>query len=215
MQLPFTTEQFFDVLRAYNTSVWPAQVLLLALAVAAIILVFIPRRWSGEAISAILASLWAWLGFTYHLTFFAPINPLAYVFAAVSVAGSLVFIWQGVIRRRLEFIWIFNVQSSVGLVLVIFALVVYPAWTTLSGHHYPALPTFGLPCPTTLFTLGLLGFATPPYPRSPLVVPVLWCFIGAQAAFLLGVHADLMLIVAAIFGIVLLTRPGFLNPSRP
>lgn len=47
MQLPFTVEQFFDVIRAYNMAVWPAQVVLLVLAVAAIVLVVFPRRWSG------------------------------------------------------------------------------------------------------------------------------------------------------------------------
>ena len=62
MLLPFTTEQFFEVFRAYNTTVWPAQVLLLALAVAALILVFVHLRWSGAVVSAILACLWAWLG---------------------------------------------------------------------------------------------------------------------------------------------------------
>lgn len=208
MQLPFTTEQFFDLLRAYNTRVWPAQVFLLALAVTAVVLVFVPRRWSGMAISAILAFLWAWLGLAYHLAFFASINPLAYVFAAVSIAGAVVFAWQGVIRRRLEFSWNFNARSAVGLALVSFALVVYPAWSTFSGHRYPELPTFGLPCPTTLLTLGLLSFVTAPYPRSPIVVPVLWCFVGAQAAFLLGVQADLGLVVAGIFGILLLVRTG-------
>jgi hypothetical protein len=88
----------------------------------------------------------------------------------------------------------------------VFALVAYPAWNSFSGHRYPAFPTFGLPCPTTLFTLGLLAFLTAPYPRSPLLVPLLWCFVGAQAAFLLGVRADLALLVAGVFGIVLLAR---------
>jgi hypothetical protein len=206
MQLPFTAEQFFDVFRAYNTTVWPVQVFLLMLAVAAVVFVFMPRRWSGAAVSAILAALWAWLGLAYHLAFFASINPLAYVFASLSVAGALAFFWQGVVHRRLEFRWAANARAAVGLVLVVFALLVYPAWSTLTGHGYPALPTFGLPCPTTLFTLGIFAFATPPYPRIALVVPVLWCFVGAQAAFLLGVQADLGLLVAGAFGMVLLIR---------
>jgi hypothetical protein len=206
MQLPFTVEQFFDVFRAYNTTVWPAQVLLLGLAVAAVVLVFVPRRWASVGISAILACLWAWLGLAYHLAFFAPINPLAYPFAALSVAGAVVFLWQGIVRRRLVFRWAVSGRSAAGLVLVVFALVVYPAWTSFSGHGYPALPTFGLPCPTTLFTLGLLAFLAAPYPRGPLVVPLLWCFVGAQAAFLLGVQADLALLVAGVFGLVLLAQ---------
>ena len=89
---------------------------------------------------------------------------------------------------------------------MIFAWFIYPAWTYLAGHRYPAFPTFGLPCPTTLFTIGLLAFLVKPYPRSAFVVPVLWCFVGAQAAFAFDVSADLGLIVAGVLGVVLLIR---------
>jgi hypothetical protein len=206
MQLPFTVEQFFEVIRAYNMAVWPAQVLLVTLAVAAVVLVTFPQRWSDVAISLILATLWAWLGLVYHLAFFTPINPLAYAFAAISVAGGAVLFWHGVIKRRLVFRWIAGVRSRLGLGLVAFALVVYPVWSATSGHAYPTLPTFGLPCPTTLFTIGMLAFVSAPYPRGPLIAPVLWCFVGAQAAILFDVHADLGLIIAGIFGIVLVLR---------
>lgn len=147
-----------------------------------------------------------WLGLVYHLAFFSAINPLAYVFAGVSVAGGLVFFWQGVVRRRLDFRWTRSARSYIGLVLLVFALIVYPAWTVFAGHGYPAFPTFGLPCPTTIFTIGLLAFTVAPYSRSPLVVPVLWCFVGGQAAFLLDVPPDSGLIAAGLVGIVLLLR---------
>jgi len=211
MQLPFTVEQFFDVIRSYNTAVWPAQLVLLALALVAVVLVVLPQRWSGAGVSLILATLWAWLGLVYHLAFFTTINPLAYAFAAISVAAAAAFFWHGVILRQLEFRWVISARVGVGFAFVVFALIVYPAWSTFSGHGYPALPTFGLPCPTTLFTIGILAFAVPPYPRSVLIGPVLWCFVGAQAAFLFGVHADLGLIVAGVFGLVLLARSAGVN----
>jgi hypothetical protein len=204
--LPFTSDQFYAVFGAYNEAVWPAQLFLVALAVLALVLVAFPRKWSGRAVSLILALLWAWLGLAYHLAFFASINPLAYVFAAVSATGALVFIWQGVIRRRLRFQLARSVRAAVGVALVVFALFIYPAWSVYSGHGYPEMPSFGLPCPTTLFTMGLLAFLVPPYPRSTLAVPVLWCLVGAQAAFLLGVWQDLGLLVAAAVGAVLIAR---------
>ena len=206
MELPFSIEQFYDVFRAYNTAVWPTQVILLALALIAVSLVFVRQRWSEVVISAILALLWLWLGLAYHFAFFATINPLAYGFAALSVAGGLVFVWQGVIHRRLEFKWHPGGRSYAGLALIVFALAVYPAWSVYAGHSYPALPTFGLPCPTTIFTIGLMAFLVAPYPRGPLVVPVLWCLIGGQAVFLLGVPPDSGLFAAAAMGIVLLWR---------
>ena len=204
MQLPFSIEQFYDVFRAYNTSIWPAQVLLLALAFVAVALVFVRQRWSDVVISAILALLWVWLGLAYHLAFFTAINPVAYGFAAVSVAGGLVFFWQGVVHRRLVFHWSPGGRAFAGLAVVVFALAVYPAWSVYAGHGYPALPTFGAPCPTTIFTLGLMAFVVAPYPRGPLVVPVIWCFVGGQAVFLLGVPPDAGLIAAGFMGIFLL-----------
>ena len=208
MRLPFTVEQFHEVFRAYNETLWPAQVFLVGCAVVAIGLVLAPRRGSGVALSAILAFLWAWVALAYHLAFFSRINPLAYAFAALSLAGALAFLWQGVVLRRLRFAWAGGGRAIAGTGLILFALVVYPAWSMQAGHPYPAMPTFGLPCPTTLFTIGLLAFLVPPYPRSVFVVPILWCFVGGQAAFLLGVYPDLGLLAAGGIGVVLAWRSG-------
>lgn len=212
MAIPFTIEQFHGLFRDYNTAVWPAQWLLLAMALVAIAAVLRPRHWSGVAVSVILGALWAWIAIAYHLIFFAPINPAAYAFAALSLAGAGVFIWQGAIRRRLVFQWAPGPKATAGAALIFFALVVYPIWSALAGHPYPQTPTFGLPCPTTIFTIGLLCFAVPPTPRSPLIVPVLWCLVGAQAAFLLGMQPDLSLIVAGLMGMGLLATAG--QPHR-
>lgn len=205
MTIPFTVEQFYAVFREYNEAVWPLQWLLLSLALVAFALVFINRRASGVAISAILASFWTWMALAYHVAFFARINPLAYAFAAISIAGALVFLWQGVFRDRLQFGFLRGMRSAVGSVLVAFALVVYPAWSWSAGHGYPEMPTFGLPCPTTLFTIGMLAFLLPPFPRSLFVIPILWSLVGGQAALFLHVPQDFGLFVAAAVGIILMS----------
>jgi len=208
MGIPFTIEQFYGVFRAYNIAVWPAQWFLVLLSVAAVVLVLVARRGSGVAVSAILGALWAWIAVVYHLAFFARVSPPAYGFAALSAAGAAVFIWQGVIRRRLTFKWTSDLKSAAGVTLIVFALAVYPVWSIYAGHSYPEMPTFGLPCPTTIFTIGLLCFAVQPLPRSPLIVPLLWCLVGAQAAFFLGVQPDLGLIVAGAVSVGLLATAG-------
>ena len=213
MELPFTAAQFYGVFRDYNTTLWPVQLLLLALAVAAVILVMRPRAGSGVAVSAILALLWGWMGLAYHLAFFTSISPPAYAFAAVFLAGDLVFFWQGVVRRRLEFRWPAGARGVTGLVLVVYALVVYPLWSHFAGQPYLESPTFGLPCPTTIFTMGLLACLVKPYPRSVFVVPILWSLVGVQAAFLLAVPQDLGLAVVAAVGLVLIARARSPAPS--
>lgn len=206
MELPFTPAQFYAVFRDYNVAVWPTQWLLLALACIAVGLAVRPARWSGVGVSAILAFLWTWTAVAYHMVFFTRISPAAYAFAAVSLVGAATFAWQGVFHRRLTFRWIGGWRSVAGATLIAYALLVYPTWLFLAGHAYPAMATFGLPCPTTLFTIGMLAWAVPPYPRGPLVVPVLWCLVGAQAAVLLDVPPDYGLVLAAIVGIGLLVR---------
>jgi hypothetical protein len=208
LRLPFSVDQFFEVIRRYNESVWPAQVLLLLVGLAAIVLLALKRPWSGVAISGILALLWAWIGLVYHLAFFTSINPLAYVFGALSLVGAGAFVWLGVVRRELNFAVRRDARSVVGLVLMAFALLIYPAWSTLAGHAYPNLPTFGLPCPTTIFTIGMLAMALEGKARIALVVPILWSLVGGQAAFLLDVPPDLGLLAAGLIalGLALQTR---------
>lgn len=78
MEIPFTVEQFFGVFADYNTTLWPAQVILTGVALAAMVLVLVPHRWADAAVSAILAALWVWIALAYHLAFFTSISPPAY-----------------------------------------------------------------------------------------------------------------------------------------
>jgi hypothetical protein len=218
MRLPFTIEQFFGVFRQYNNTVWPAQVLLLLLAVLVVIFIALRRPSSGVAVSAILSFLWLWIGGAYHLAFFATINPLAFGFGTLSIIGSILFVWQGVIRRQLEFALARDFRTGIGISLVAFALVIYPVWATKTGHGYPELPTFGLPCPTTIFTIGVLALATGAGLRTVLTVPILWSLVGSQAALLLDVKPDLGLFVAGVVAIGLFiwsTSTQKFSPSRP
>lgn len=208
MRLPFSVDQFFAVIRQYNEAVWPTQVLLLMMGLAAIALLLWKRSWSSVAISGILALLWTWMGVAYHLAFFTSINPLAYVFGAISLVGAAVFVWVGVLRRELDFIPRRDGQGLMGMVLVVFALLIYPAWSSIAGHAYPNLPTFGLPCPTTIFTIGMLAMAVGSKVRVALVVPILWSLVGGQAAFLLDVPPDWGLLAAGLIAIGLAFRVG-------
>jgi hypothetical protein len=206
MRLPFTTAQFFDVIRAYNEAVWPWQFALGALAVVALLLAFTRKPWASRVAWGILALLWTWIGIAYHFAYFARINPAAYGFGALFLLGALAFLWFGLIRGQAQFRLGRDGRSVLGLALVLYALLAYPIWSSVSGHAYPRLPTFGLPCPTTIFTVGMLSLARGRLSRLVFVAPVLWCVIGVQAAFLLDVVPDLGLGVAGLIALVLALR---------
>ena len=205
--MPFTAEQFFDVFVRYHAGVWPAPVVSTALAMLALAFVFRPRASTDRWVAAILSLLWAWMAIGYHAAYFTRINPMAWAFAALFGLGAIVFAWVGVVRARLRFDARRTPRRWVGIALVLFALVIYPALGHAFGQRYPAVPTFGLPCPTTIFTLGVLLMARPPVPRVLFVVPVLWTAIGTSAAFALGVWQDLTLLVAGVAGLAALLRP--------
>jgi hypothetical protein len=206
--LPFTVEQFLNVFAQYNVAVWPAPIVLTALAALCVLAMFTRLRSRGLLVSAVLGVLWLWLALAYHWAFFSRINPLAGAFAAVSIAGALLFLWHGVHHRRLHFRWQSRPMDWAGAALVGYALLAYPLLNVLTGHRYPGTATFGLPCPTTLFTVGMLAWLEPPFPRSVLVVPTLWCLVGVQAAFLLDMPADLALAPAALTALVLMAKPA-------
>jgi hypothetical protein len=86
MQLPFTSEQFFDLFAAYNAALWPVLLALWITSAIAAVLLVSGRRPSDRWISALLAAHWMWSAVAYHAVFFTRINPAAWLFAVLFIA---------------------------------------------------------------------------------------------------------------------------------
>lgn len=202
--MPFTVEQFLGIFQSYNLSVFPMQIIAYALGLVALFLVFKNR--SGQLIAAILSFMWLWNGIVYHGLFFSTINKMAFGFAAIFVLQGLLFAWSGVFRKKLTFDY---PQSQLFLTIAILAIsysmVVYPALGMLLGHSYPWAPMFGIaPCPTTIFTFGLLLLAGPRTPRYLVIVPLAWSVIGFGAALNFGIKEDIGLLITGIVATALM-----------
>jgi hypothetical protein len=207
--LPFTPQQFFAVMEGYHyTLPWAFALLWLGSLVIAMAVVLNARL--ARVAPVWLAFLWLWAGLVYHATFFTRINGAAWLFAAVSVAGAAAFAWHGVVRRELVFEPARGARAAVGAALLTTALFLYPLAALVAGHDYPRMPTFGMPCPVTLYTLGLLAFLRRPHPRAPLLAPLAWSVVGASGAFLIGIPEDYSLLAAFAAGAWLLAgaRPA-------
>ncbi len=92
-----------------------------------------------------------------------------------------------------------------------YALIIYPMLSYFNGHIFPASPTFGLPCPTTIFTFGILLWTSQRVPIFLLIIPFLWSLVGGSAAFLLGILEDTGLPIAGMLAVFLLVRRDFFN----
>lgn len=72
--------------------------------------------------------------------------------------------------------------------LIAYALV-YPGINAVHHLSVSRIPAFGVPCPTTIFTAGLLMLANPRSWRLS-ILPEVWSVVGGSAAILLDVRGD-------------------------
>jgi hypothetical protein len=199
MELPFSRLEFFHVFATYNEHIWPAQTFAAGLGVVAVVLLFSGKNWASRIITTILAIFWTLTGVGYHWLFFSEISRAAILFGGLFLVAALIFFVEGTVRDRVRFGVSWNFQGWAAFVLVLYSLAMYPVLGLIATHPYPETPLFGVaPCPTTIFTLGLLVIASHPRPLLLAAVPVLWAVIGGSAACLLGVPQDWGLIVAAL-----------------
>ncbi len=204
MKLPFTLEQFLDIFRQYNISLWPIQVVLVVLALVATYFSIFKKSYSDKIIVSILTFLWLWMGIVYHLIYFSSINKAAIVFGILFIIQALLIFYFGIIKNKLRFQFSLNRYGITGMVLILFALIIYPLIAYWLGHVYPSSPTFGLPCPTTIFTFGILLFSLSRIHFAVIIIPVIWSIIGFSAAVSLGMKEDTGLLIAALICTVMI-----------
>jgi hypothetical protein len=194
--LPFTNDQFFGVFALYNRTFVVVVVALWLASMTTLAFVSRDPARRSPTLSLFLGALWLWNACAYHVLFFTRINPAAWLFAALFVVQAGLFFWATA-GRRVEYFSSTGWRRRVGLGLVAYALA-YPFLTIALGHSYPETPTFGVPCPTAILTIGVLVSARGHPPLTLAIVPIVWSFIGGSAAALLEVPTDYVLLGAGI-----------------
>ena len=205
MEIPFTVEQFFDVFGTYNTAIWPVPVLAYLLGIIAIAAAFRGTKLSARIVSGILAFFWMWMGVFYHMVHFSAINSAAWIFGVLYIVQGLLILFIGTIQAKLAFRFSLRPLPIIGACFIFYSTVVYPLLGISFGHSYPKVPMFGVaPCPTTIFTFGILLWTTKLVPSYLLIIPLLWSIVGMSAAVNLKVPQDYGLVVAGVIGTMLI-----------
>lgn len=212
--MPFTTEQFLQVFADYNTAIWPTQIILVGLALVSLFYSVRSEYPATKLPPMLLAALWAWSGIAYHIVFFRRINPIAVVFGMAFVLQAVLIV-VAMIRGHLRLAFRPTTVGWLGAALILYALLIYPMLGAALGHSYPNAPTFGAPCPLTIFTLGLILWNAERTPWSVVGVPILWSAVGVSAAVKLSVVEDLGLGLAGLVTLVVLVVQRVPASARP
>jgi hypothetical protein len=200
VNLPFTPDQFFGVFAAYNRAFWLVAVVLWFASAATAAFVWRDPPARSRVQTHFLGILWMWNALAYHAFLFTRINPAAWLFAGLFAAQAVLFFRT---RSRVEYFSRTAPLRWFGLGLACYALA-YPILNLVLGHEYPASPTFGVPCPTAIFTIGMLLTARGGLPLALSVIPAIWGLVGGSAAVVLDVPADYVLLGAGVLLTVLL-----------
>jgi hypothetical protein len=184
-------QQFFAMWAQANTALWPMDLVWYAATIAAIILAIRPVPGSNRLIAAFLAVYYMWLAIVFFGIYYTPLNDHSPAYAAMFALGGALFFVAGVVRRDLEFQPKRDLLGVTGGVFILYALA-YPLIDALAGRQFPAAPVLGVaPCPSAIFTAGLLLWTRPGVPMYVLVVPLVWLMAQTPAeALAMGVVAD-------------------------
>ena len=191
-----TEKGVFDFFGMYNNSIWPMQVVVYVLALAAVYLAVKKIKYSDRIIAVILAFFWLWNG----IVFFPPTgaaSALFYVAAALFTIQGLLFL-IGVAKPFVSFRIGTDIYSLIGIVLILYGLIGSPFVGALVGHLYPRMALVGLfPCPLLSFTFGLLLCTDSKIPKYLLVVPFVWGLMGVMTISI-GMVEDVVMLLGAL-----------------
>lgn len=215
MSTPFTRDQFLEVFAAYNAAIWPLQIPAYGLGLIAVIALWYRQTAAIKAILSILALMWAFNGIGYHFLFFAEINPAAFAFSALFVLQSILFFVVVLVQNDLRIKAGLDFRTAAGLSLIAYAALIYEFFGYLGGHGLMAGPLLGVaPCPTTIFTIGILLLMRGKWVAWLSIIPLLWSVVGLAAALQLGIPEDFGLLVSGLVLAFFLALEPFTN-RRP
>ena len=199
----FTHDGFLTTLQNYNLDIWPLQIFSYVLGIFAIILVIKKTQFSNRVISLILTLYWFWNGIIFSMIYWSSSFKYAYIFGVLLIIQGAIFLIS-YIKQNISFSYRSDFYSTIGIILILYSMIGYPIIGLFIGHVYPHFFPFGLvPCPTTIFTLGLLLWTERMLPKYIIIIPALWSLSG-YIAVSRGIYEDIGLIALGLLAVFLI-----------
>ena len=203
--LSFSTEKFLLVLESYNLAIWPIQIVAYFLVALALFFLFKRTNYSTKIVFAILSIFWLFNGIVFCFIYWSPSHFFGYIFGVFCVIQGFLFLYSSK-RTDIAFGSSDKTYTLAGLLFIFYAIIGYQIFGYFLGHVYPIFFPAGLvPCPTTILTFGIFLIINNKIPPQYFVIPLLISLGGFLAAYN-GIYEDIGLILAGIFGTILIKR---------
>lgn len=205
-------DDFYAMFAAYNQAVWPMPIVMYVLALAAFIFSLQKRQGNNAVVLYILSFFWLWNAVVFSLLYFSRFSSMFYMSALLFIFQAIVLFLNGsslAVKPRLSFKLQNNFKTWAGMIFIMYALILYPIIGWAASHAYPAGPIFGTaPCPSAIFTVGMLLLAEKKISKILLIIPVIWGFAGFLPVLIYDVYADIGLILSGVASLILILSPG-------
>jgi hypothetical protein len=199
----FNPDDFFIILERYNVNFWPLQVIAFIMALISTILALTSFKYASKIILTTLIVFWLWTGVVFSAVYWAEIYVYAYMFAALWVIQVILFIFA-FFRNQVSFRFGISTNGIVGLIFILYAIAGYQLFGHFIGHAYPRFFPVGMvPCPTVIFTFGILLLAEKNLPKYLIIIPFISALAGILAASN-NIIEDFGLVAAGLIGSVLI-----------
>lgn len=203
MDLKFSFDEFMAMLADYNDAIWPLQIIVYLVTIAILVMMFMKIRHTGKIIAAWLGILWFWVGIVFNLIYFSRVTQGGFVFGVIFIIQGLIFLYSSVARNDLAFRLNSGWKALAALIIMLYALIGYPALEYTWERGYPEILPFGLaPCPLAVFTLGTLLLSVRKLPGYLVILPVLYSF-GGIIPVSLGIKEDIGLVISGLLVLIL------------
>jgi hypothetical protein len=203
-----SADQWWEIVRAYGTAVWPAQALFFAGAVLVLLLVCLRPGRAVDALTKLYLTLsLGWVGIIFFMVLGKGLAG-NYLFGSLFTIAALLFA-ADLFRGRMQFRLPTVVWQRYTTVALVSAVLCYPFVSMAFGHRFPGVIVPGShPCPSTALALILLTTALPRVNRVIYVILLFWAIPFPPAIQIpkYGVYEDAIMFVVGLYALVMLVK---------
>jgi hypothetical protein len=197
--LLFSPRTYYRMFELYHREIWPAHVLVVVLVSLMVFALVRPQRHRDRIVAVALALAWLWGGIAFHIQRYASINWAATYFGALFIVQAALLAWVGVTHAPSSIEGTSPSRNRVGAMALLAAAVLTTIVGSFTDRSWSQVEVFGLtPDATAVATIVLLAFVPIYRRRLLLVVPLIWCVIGAATLWALGSNEAWLSIVAVV-----------------